>query len=976
MAVDGSIVIDTKMDTSKLPAQLKKLSSDLSDGAKQAEKLFKASMAGIAVAIGTLTAATSNYLGTTDKIDKMSQSIGLSKEAYQEWDYVLSQNGASIESLEMGMKTLIEQIDKTNNAADKNSTALGQLGISAMDSSGNLKAQEDVLKEVITALQNMPAGTEKARLSNELLGRSGTELAATLNQTAESTEALRQRAYDLGIVLGDDVVNAGVVLGDTLADIKLLGGGLLNSVIAPLIPQIQEVANSFIEWALEGDRLKEIIAGAFDAIKEAWENGLIKALAAGILTIGAVTTAIAILNAVMAANPISLIIIGIGALVTSIVLIYENWDKVFTFISETVVTIKERFIILGSKMKEAFLVAVYSIKNGFVQLGLYIAESFMNKIVELLNLLSNIPFIGKYFATASDSISGFVTALELAGDEAQDSADAVIQAAKDQQDATESGSKAEIEAIRLAREARRKAAEEARNPLPTVPTGTSTTPNVSSGLGINISGIKMPMGIFDTFVDNAAELGDDWGKQLTNSMSSAIDNTSIGVSDSIGAVMDNIGAAITIAVGVVKKIFSGIKAVAKFDPAAMYESFLEIIDGLSKLFEKIGSLPIYIDAGKKVLFEFAKGLLENREANAETFRNVLVYMLETAIEVLPGLIGLAFLILTDLSLAIIDNLPLILETAIMIVQSLVQGILSSLPTLITSLVEVLPMLLTTILSSLPILILGITGMLPEIINALQIAIIQNFPAIISAILQEIIYANAILPAIIIASIIQMLIEIQTGFWSTLVETVASILDGMLEGFNNSWASFYEGIVNIWNAIIDSAKDAFQINSPSKVFANIGFNIMEGLRNAILGYDLWGQISGKFSELRSKVSGALSGIKDSASTVSTSVGDWFKGLFNAEGTNNFRGGTAIINEEGAEMVTLPSGSKIMTASATAQMQDRAIGQLLSGMRMPSFATAGGSGSRNIMITTKVDAPFTVDGAMLGRLVFQNIDKAVV
>jgi len=133
---------------------------------------------------------------------------------------------------------------------------------------------------------------------------------------------------------------------------------------------------------------------------------------------------------------------------------------------------------------------------------------------------------------------------------------------------------------------------------------------------------------------------------------------------------------------------------------------------------------------------------------------------------------------------------------------------------------------------------------------------------------------------------------------------------------------------------------------------------------------------KFTQLRGKVSSALSGIKDSASTVSTSVGDWFKGLFNAEGTNNFRGGTAIINEDGAEMVTLPSGSKIMTASATAQMQDRAIGQLLSGMRMPSFATAGGSGSRNIMITTKVDAPFTVDGAMLGRLVFQNIDRAVV
>ena len=35
--------------------------------------------------------------------------------------------------------------------------------------------------------------------------------------------------------------------------------------------------------------------------------------------------------------------------------------------------------------------------------------------------------------------------------------------------------------------------------------------------------IKMPMGIFDTLVNNAAELGDDWGKQLTGSMANSIE---------------------------------------------------------------------------------------------------------------------------------------------------------------------------------------------------------------------------------------------------------------------------------------------------------------------------------------------------------------------------------------------------------------------------------------------------------------------
>jgi hypothetical protein len=51
-------------------------------------------------------------------------------------------------------------------------------------------------------------------------------------------------------------------------------------------------------------------------------------------------------------------------------------------------------------------------------------------------------------------------------------------------------------------------------------------------------------------IAKANEGGDKAGKELTNSMASAIDNTSVGVSDSIGAVMDNIGAAITIAIAV------------------------------------------------------------------------------------------------------------------------------------------------------------------------------------------------------------------------------------------------------------------------------------------------------------------------------------------------------------------------------------------------------------------------------------------
>ena len=52
-----------------------------------------------------------------DIIDKSSQKLGLSAEAYQEWDYVLSQSGVDIESAGMGFKTLTNQIDSAKKGS-------------------------------------------------------------------------------------------------------------------------------------------------------------------------------------------------------------------------------------------------------------------------------------------------------------------------------------------------------------------------------------------------------------------------------------------------------------------------------------------------------------------------------------------------------------------------------------------------------------------------------------------------------------------------------------------------------------------------------------------------------------------------------------------------------------------------------------------------------------------------------------------
>ena len=83
--------------------------------------------AGITTAAAGMTAAfvksASSAARYGDNIDKMSQKMGLSAEAYQEWDAIMQHCGTSIDAMQPSMKTLA-------TAAESGSEAFDRLGIS------------------------------------------------------------------------------------------------------------------------------------------------------------------------------------------------------------------------------------------------------------------------------------------------------------------------------------------------------------------------------------------------------------------------------------------------------------------------------------------------------------------------------------------------------------------------------------------------------------------------------------------------------------------------------------------------------------------------------------------------------------------------------------------------------------------------------------------------------------------------------
>ena len=169
-----------------------------------------------------------------DHVDKMSQKIGMSREGFQKWDYVLQRAGTSIDSMAPVMKTL-------SNAAVSNSEAFQQLGISQEDVAN--MSQEELFGKTIEALSGMEEGTERTALASKLLGRGASELAPLINGGTDAIQEQMDMAEKYGMVMSDDGVKASADFVDAQTTLQMTMTGLKNRLTAEFLPACTDVTN-------------------------------------------------------------------------------------------------------------------------------------------------------------------------------------------------------------------------------------------------------------------------------------------------------------------------------------------------------------------------------------------------------------------------------------------------------------------------------------------------------------------------------------------------------------------------------------------------------------------------------------------------------------------------------------------------------------------------------------------------------------
>lgn len=239
MAKVGELLVDVLARTTGLQKGLKR-------GETQMQKFKKVAgnvAAGIAAAfsINAVRNMISDFAQAGDALDKMSKRTGLTVEALSGLQFAAEQSGASIETVEMGIRNMQRVLLDVQQGSSTAATTLKMLGLNIQQLQNMTPEQQFI--QMAEALSKVKDPSKQAALAMELFGRSGTQLLPMLQQGGAGIEKLVQEAERLGIVMSSDNAQAAADFTDAMNRLKKVMREIGFAIASVIVPALTSAAN-------------------------------------------------------------------------------------------------------------------------------------------------------------------------------------------------------------------------------------------------------------------------------------------------------------------------------------------------------------------------------------------------------------------------------------------------------------------------------------------------------------------------------------------------------------------------------------------------------------------------------------------------------------------------------------------------------------------------------------------------------------
>ena len=200
------------------------------------------------------------------------------------------------------------------------------------------------------------------------------------------------------------------------------------------------------------------------------------------------------------------------------------------------------------------------------------------------------------------------------------------------------------------------------------------------------------------------------------------------------------------------------------------------------------------------------------EKVGEIAGTIVPAIVDAIIEQLPSIVQMGADTILTLALGIADTIPQLIPTIVAVMFTIVDTLIDNVDTLIDAAIAIIVALANGIIDALPRLI----AKAPQVVVALATALIQNAPKLLKA----------------GAEIIKQLIKAISDMVGDFIKVGENLLDGLKQGVKNKALALANSVKDAVKGAWEGAKKFLGINSPSKLFMEVGEYVDMGFAKGV------------------------------------------------------------------------------------------------------------------------------------------------
>lgn len=279
---------------------------------KSVTTLRNASIA--AIGAGTAMVGLTNKVASTgDAVAKTSRAIEFNAQAYQEYQFAADRVGVSQETFNQSLLAFGKRLGELKTrGSGALATQLKEMNPALYETLEATESTQEAFEIYTQAMREATDASERNAMASAAFSRAGLKMGLIAQSSSEEIQRLRQRAQELGYVLGDDDLAAAEKFTDEMTNMQATLGGVGKLIGAELMPVMSKFFNRFTSFVVEN---RDKISGWAQTIAEKTESalpaiiGAAKGIGEMMMTVGRLTSKLA--NLVGGFDNLAIVLIGI-----------------------------------------------------------------------------------------------------------------------------------------------------------------------------------------------------------------------------------------------------------------------------------------------------------------------------------------------------------------------------------------------------------------------------------------------------------------------------------------------------------------------------------------------------------------------------------------------------------------------------------------------------------------------------------------